>query len=232
MSLWKRMKRLFRANANAAFQSMENPDQEMALVEQELKDQLKQSRLRMVEALAEQKTLEQEDARMQEELDRWEERAKQAVRSGNDNLARDALAEKAKCERAWSDHREEVQRQRRAVEELRKAEEVLGEQIASTLKRGQGLQHRMRQAEAKRMIGDAMSERDPLSPFGKMEQIERDVSALEERVVLQQETQGPVADFATAQQLRTAQYAHHHKQELQDDLVALKEKMKGKDSNE
>lgn len=232
MSLWKRMKRLFRANANAALQTLENPDKEMSLVEQELKDQLKQSRLRMVEALAEQKALEQEDARMQEELDRWEERAKQAVRSGNDDLARDALAEKAKCERAWAEHREEVQRQRRAVEELRKAEEVLGEQIASALKRGQGLQHRMRHAEAKRIIGDAMSERDPLSPFGKMEQIERDVSALEERVVLQQETQGAVADFATEQQLCTAQNAHHRKQELQDDLAALKEKMKGKGSSE
>lgn len=226
MSLWKRVKRLFRANANAALQSLENPDKEMALVEDELKAQLKQSRLRMVEALAEQKALENQEAQIQSELDRWEERAKQAVRSGNDELAKEALAEKAKCERAWSEHRDEVQRQRQAIEEMRAAEEMLGQQIASALKRGQGLTHRMRQAEAKRAIGDAMSTRNPDSPFGKVEQIERDVAALEERVVLQQDTQSRVADVVVEQQLLTAQKAHHREQELQDDLAALKRKMK------
>lgn len=224
MSMWQRIKRLFRAQANATLQQLENPEQELALLTTELRQQHHQARLRLVEALAEQKKLEQEEARIQADIDRWEHRAIQAVESGNDELAKQALREKLRVEKTWASHREQLRTQQDSILALQQTEKNLVTEMAAAEKRRQELEHRLHQAQSLLLVGKALS-KQPTAPLGTFAEIEQNVAALEEQVALQQDTDRKVAGVVIEQHLRTRQEQQEKQARLQEELAALKKKI-------
>lgn len=228
MSLWQRMKRVFRANANAALNKLENPEHELALLETELRQQHQQARIRLVEALAEQKKLEQEEARIQEDIDRWERRAIQAVESGNDDLARQVLQEKFRTEQTWAYHREQVRHQQEAIEILKDTEKTLVAEMSAAEKRRQQITHRLHHAQALGQMGQFYTAQ-PHTPAGTFAEIEKSVAALEEQVALQQDVDERVTAVVIEQHLLARQKEQEKQAALQQELTALKQKIKSSD---
>ncbi len=225
MSFLKRIKRLFQAEANAKLNLLEDPEREFALILEELNIQRQRCRQRLVDVMAEQKKLELEEAEIRGAIDDWEARARKAVEWGDDALAKEALGEKINRERVWSTHLEALQTFREEVEQIKDSEVSLDRQIQAAIRRRDALVSRLHQAQAKSHMGESYSGADANSPLATFTQIDRDIDALEESVVLQQGADTRVTDVVVEQQLLEAQRFREKEQAWQHDLALLKQRL-------
>lgn len=97
MTLWDRLSRLVRANLNDLLRRAEDPEKiiEQALLD--MKQALREAREQVAEALAEQKRLEREVESHEREAALWEEKAREALKAGREDLAREALRRKKRA---------------------------------------------------------------------------------------------------------------------------------------
>jgi phage shock protein A len=231
MGIWQRIKRIFKSQANAALDKLENPEQDLALVTDELHTQQKQSRLRLLDALAQQKQLEHAEAELQEQIQRWEQKAMQAINAGHDDLAREALVKKAEKEFELAQQSQELKTQKNMIEALKRDEQELEQALTAALQRRDDLVARYRRAKAKNTIGDAISGNKANSPMAEWHKINRDIEVLEEQVVLAQEVDPKLSDVVLEQQIRALRSETSEQQDTQRDLEALKARMQKNKNN-
>ena len=98
MGLFSRMKKGIKAKANAAVDKMIDPERELEMAILELEEQRKKALQELLSYKATAKQMEQEMARATDQAAAWEKRAVEAVKAGDDDLARKALAEKKRCQ--------------------------------------------------------------------------------------------------------------------------------------
>jgi phage shock protein A len=94
MGIFERMSRVVSANFNALLDGADSPEKSLELTLREMREQLRAARREVVRSLAAEKQLRNKGAELDGELARWASRAELAVRRGNDELAREALAQK------------------------------------------------------------------------------------------------------------------------------------------
>ena len=98
MGLFSRMKKGVKAKANAVVDKMIDPERELEMAILELEEQRKKALEELLSYKATAKQMEQEMARATDQAAAWEKRAVEAVKAGDDDLARKALAEKKRCQ--------------------------------------------------------------------------------------------------------------------------------------
>ena len=119
MSIFERAKNALRSNLSALTTQGEDP---AALIESTLREMqgaLSQGQKELVTTLGTAKRLEGEAEAQLLEVTRWEERATLAVRKGDDELARDALKQKARVSREHTRLLEQAQTARVSADALR-----------------------------------------------------------------------------------------------------------------
>ena len=97
MGVFTRFKDIVGANINALLDKAEDPEKMIRLMMQEMEDTMVDLKSSCAEKIASLNALERERENVKELLIRWEGRAKLAVESGRDDLAREALMEKKSC---------------------------------------------------------------------------------------------------------------------------------------
>jgi phage shock protein A len=95
MGVLSRLNTLIKSNLNAAVDKMSNPAREIDILVAEMEDALKAARLEVQQNLAGEKLAIKKRDHLIAEARQWEDRAAQAVRAGKDDLAREALMQKA-----------------------------------------------------------------------------------------------------------------------------------------
>ncbi|WP_428264886.1 PspA/IM30 family protein [Haliangium sp.] len=98
MGIFSRMKNGVRAKANSAIDNARDPAKELNLAIQELEDIRKKALQELVSYKATAKQMDQDIERHQNRMAEWEKRAMAAVRSGEDDLAKQALREQKQCQ--------------------------------------------------------------------------------------------------------------------------------------
>jgi phage shock protein A len=106
----------------------EDPEKIIRLVIQEMEDTMVEVRTNAARTIADQKTLRRQLDRLEGESIQWEQKAELAINKGRDDLARAALAEKARIQTA--------------IEQLEKESAIVAEQL-------EGLNHDIGQLQAK-----------------------------------------------------------------------------------
>src|SRR6202021_2101244 len=163
------------------------------------------------------KQAEQEAANAAE----WERRAMMAVRAGNEELAKEALARKREHDELASTFKEQWTKKKTAVDQLKKALRMLNDKIEEAKRKKNVLIARKKRAEAQKAIQETMSGLRDQSAFetfggmrGKINQMEAEAEAAGE---IQEEYSGDVlaSRFQTLEKTAGAE----------EDLVALKRKM-------
>lgn len=96
MGIFERMSRVASANFNALLDRADSPEKSLDLTLREMRDQLRAARREVVRSVAAEKQLASKVEELGGEVKKWEGRAELAVRHGNDELARAALAQKRK----------------------------------------------------------------------------------------------------------------------------------------
>jgi phage shock protein A len=93
MSVFRRFSNIFQQKSNAALDRLEDPSQAIDLSYQQLLEQQQKLRTALVEATTGQKRLENQAAEMDKRITQLNGAAKQAMQSGNEDLATQALTQ-------------------------------------------------------------------------------------------------------------------------------------------
>ena len=94
MGILGRMNTVVRSNINELLDKMSDPGKEIDMLVLEMEEAEVQAREELVSALAQVKLTQKRVGGLEGELERWQGRAEQAVRHGEDELAREALKER------------------------------------------------------------------------------------------------------------------------------------------
>ncbi len=103
VGVFERLRNLLRMNLNAAMEKAEDPVKALGLIVEDMRKEIGAARKRVADSITHEKLVKRQFEDAEQEAIQWAERAETAVRSDRDDLAREALAKKAKAaERAAS----------------------------------------------------------------------------------------------------------------------------------
>ena len=221
MGIFARIARLLKSNINDAISGAEDPEKMLNQIVIDMAQQLLEAKKQVAVAIADEKKLAkqvEQEAKMGQE---WERRAMLAVRSGDDNLAKEALARKKEHDTTTAQYREQWQKQKAAVDNLKLGLRALNNKIEEAKRKKALLVARKKRAEAQKAIHETMSGLKNASAFeafdqmaSKIDQIEAEAEAGAE---LAEEYSGDVLAHKFGQLEVTAG--------AEEDLTELKRKM-------
>jgi len=221
MGMFKRLADLIKSNLNDLISRSEDPEKMLNQIVLDMSNQLLEAKRQVAQSIADEKRLakqvEQESANAAE----WERRAMLAVRSGDDALAKEALARKKEHQTLAEQFQDQWQKQKNAVEQLKLALRALNNKIEEAKRKKNLLIARKKRAEAQKAIQETMTGLKNASAFetfdrmaGRIEQMEAEAEAHAE---LNEEASGDTL----AHKFRELEVTKG----ADEDLTALKRKM-------
>jgi phage shock protein A len=119
MGILSRMSRIVKSNLNDILDRAENPEKMLTQCIADMEDSLREAKEGIARSMADEKKLQKQlsEARTMEQ--RWHEKAEDAVASGQDNLAREALKKRQLYARLVQDYERELEEQRSTVTSLK-----------------------------------------------------------------------------------------------------------------
>ncbi len=136
MSIFSRFNDIIHSNINAMLEHAEDPEKIIRLVIQEMEDTMVEVRTNAAKTIAEQKTLRRQLDRLQNESLQWGQKAELAIKKDREDLARAALAEKARIQVA--------------IEQLEKESAVIEDQLEGLNSDISQLQTKLTEAKARK----------------------------------------------------------------------------------
>jgi phage shock protein A len=187
MGIFARLATLIKSNLNDLISRSEDPEKMLNQVVIDMQQQLIEAKKQVAVSIADEKKLaklaEQEAANAAE----WERRAMLAIKAGDDALAKEALARKKEHDGLAATYKEQWQKQKQAVEQLKSALRMLNNKIDEAKRKKNLLIARKQRAEAQRAIQETMSGMNNVSAFetfdrmaAKIDQIEAEAEASSE----------------------------------------------------
>jgi phage shock protein A len=221
MGIFARLATLIKSNLNDLISRSEDPEKMLNQVVIDMANQLIEAKKQVAVSIADEKRLAKQAEQEAANAAEWERRAMLAIKAGDDALAKEALNRKKEHDTLAGTLKDQWQKQKQAVEQLKTALRLLNNKIEEAKRKKNVLIARKKRAEAQKAIQETMSGLNNASAFEtfdrmsqKIDQIEAEAEASTE--IAEQYTGDTLADkFGKLEQTAGAE----------DDLVALKRKM-------
>ena len=216
--LFSRMRRAISSTFEEAVDSMSDPGQELALMLDDLGAEIKQAEIDHKQAVVERKVMERRIAEVHKKADGWQGRAEQAMKLGDETLARAALQRKVEISQEATDFETALVEQSALVESM-------GKHIATSKKKLKSLNLRrgtlMAQARASK-DGQSSAAAVGMAQTSRIDDIEDKIASLEAFNEVHAETASAEIEEARIDaELRKLEGTN----ELDDELAALKAKL-------
>jgi len=182
MGIFTRFSDIVNSNINAILDKAEDPEKIVRLMIQEMEDTLVEVRSAAARAIADRKQLDRRLADARRDTADWERKAELAVRKGRDDLARAALAEKARGEQRVEGLKEQQAQVEEALARLNDDIAKLQEKLADAKARQKTLLMRHRTAGHRLEIRRQIHENKIDDALVRFEHFERKMEDLEGRV--------------------------------------------------
>jgi phage shock protein A len=187
MGIFSRLAELIKSNLNDLISSAEDPEKMLNQVVVEMTEQLANAKKQVAVSIADSHRLgKQYDAEAAQAAE-WERKAMMAVRAGNDELAKEALSRKKEHETLANTYKEQFDKQKKAVDQLKSALRMLSDKIEEAKRKKNVLIARKKRAEAQKSIHETMSGLNNVSAFetfdrmaSKIDQMEAEADAAAE----------------------------------------------------
>src|ERR1022692_127094 len=221
MGIFIRLAQLIRSNLNDLISKSEDPEKMLNQVVLDMGNQLTEAKKQVAASIADEKRLakqfEQETANAAE----WERSAMMALRAGNEELAKEALARKKEHDTLAITFKDQWAKQKAAVDQLKRALRMLNDKIEEAKRKKNVLVARKKRAEAQRAIQETMSGLRDQSAFETFERMAGKIDQMEAEA----EAEGEIQEEYTGDSL-ASQFSKLEKTAgAGEDLVALKRKM-------
>jgi phage shock protein A len=227
MGIFDRLTTLLRSNINDLISSAEHPEKMLNQIIVDMRSQLVKAKQQVAAAIADEKRLrDQADTELRQAQD-WENRAVLAVRSGQDDLAKQALmrqnehvAHGQQLETTWQSHRDETEKLKNALRDL-------NDKIEEAKRKKNLLIARQRRAQAQKRISETMSslsEKSAFEAFARMEErIDQSERQLKAHAEIDEEFTGDRLgkDFKALEQAAGAQDADYRLLQLKQQMGML-----------
>lgn len=216
MGILGRINRVIRSNVNELVDRMSDPAKEIDLLIVEMEEGLKKAREEVVSTTAMAKRTELECKRLEEEVERWQRRAEQAVRAGDDQLAREALGQKMTVDQELGAAGRAHQEQLAHIAELKGSLKALEIKLKDVKLRKESLKQRARAAkEGKKGLAGGKA-------FEEFDRLESRIEAMEE--IGEIDASMEAREAATAAKFARLEREAGHP-EMEDELAELKRRM-------
>ena len=219
MGFFDRLSRLVRANANAAVSSMEDPSKILDQSVADMQADLVKLRQAVALAIASQKRLTNQADQASAQAKTWYERAELALKKGEEDLAREALARRKTFQETATTLSAQVKSQVGQVELLKKNLVALEGKIAEAKTKKDMLKARAQAAKAQQQLQSAVGNIGTDSAMAAFERMEEKVEALE--------ATGQAAAELAGSDLESQFAALESGGGVEDDLEALRAQLKG-----
>ena len=174
MGIFSRLKTLVSSNVNDLISKAEKPEKMLNQLITDMQEQLLESKRAVAMAIADEKKLERELLNQEAQAQEWEKKAMLAVKSGKDDLAREALLRKQEYDNAAAEYRKQWETQKASVEKLKESLRELQNKIEEAQRKKNLLIARAKRAEAQQKIQNTISSisgnRSAFDAFDRMSQ--------------------------------------------------------------
>jgi len=220
MGLFSRLGTLIRSNINELINKAEDPEKMLNQVLVDMKSQLVEAKKQVAVAIADEKRLKKQYQTEAEKAAEWERKAMLAVKAGDDNLAKAALARKTEHDEVAETLRQQWEAQKQSVEQLKLALRGLDAKIEEAKRKRNILVSRQKRAEAQRTINETLSNINSTSAFDTFERMSDRVTQIEAEAEATAEL-GALPEASLDMQFKALEASTG----VDDQLAALKSKM-------
>jgi phage shock protein A len=221
MGIFARLAALIKSNLNDLISKAEDPEKMLNQVTIDMEQQLVEAKKQVAVSIADEKRLAKQAEQELANAAEWERRAMLAVKAGDDALAKEALTRKKEHEGLAATYKDQWQKQKTAVDQLKTALRVLNSKIEEAKRKKNVLIARKKRAEAQKAIQETMAGLNNVSAFETFDrmanQIDKMESEAEAAAELHEQYSGDTLAHKFSQLEATAG--------ADDDLLALKRKM-------
>lgn len=230
MGIFKRISDIISANFNDLVEEYEDPEQMLRQAVREMEEAIARARPDVARAMANEKTISKELASNKAQCQSWDGRARSAVESGDDALARKALERKKEYEKIVAALQDQQIAAQEASQMLRRQLEAMEAKLNDAQRRLSTLVARNRAANirSKMATADVAVRLDDDDAFSKFDRLSRKVEMAEAEAEAMAEL---ARGSKQAREPEPSQVeAPSSDQDIDAELAALKKGMKSKDS--
>lgn len=179
MGFLSRLAQLIKSNINDLINKSEDPEKMLNQVIIDMNQQLIEAKKQVAVAIADEKRLYKQFGKEAEKSQDWESKAMMAVRSGDDELAKEALLRRKEHDAIAAQYREQWERQKALTDQLKTALKALNAKIGEAQRKKNVLIARKRRAEAMRSIQETMSGLSDASAFETFDRMAEQIDKME-----------------------------------------------------
>ena len=221
MGIFARLATLIKSNLNDLISRSEDPEKMLNQVVIDMANQLIEAKKQVAVSIADEKRLAKQAEQEAANAAEWERRAMLAIKAGDDGLAKEALARKKEHETLANTLKDQWQKQKNAVEQLKTALRMLNNKIEEAKRKKNVLIARKKRAEAQRAIQETMSGMNSVSAFETFDRMSQKIDEIEAEA----EASSEIAEQYSGDTLAEKFGKLEQTSGADDDLVALKRKM-------
>jgi phage shock protein A len=179
MGFLSRLAQLIKSNLNDLINKSEDPEKMLNQVIIDMNQQLIEAKKQVAVAIADEKRLHKQFSNEAKKSRDWENKAMLAVRSGDDELAKEALLRKKEHDAIAAQYQEQWARQKAFTDQLKSALKALNAKIGEAQRKKNVLIARKRRAEAMKSIQDTMSGLSDASAFETFDRMAEQIDQME-----------------------------------------------------
>jgi phage shock protein A len=221
MGIFARLATLIKSNLNDLISKSEDPEKMLNQVVIDMANQLIEAKKQVAVAIADEKRLAKQAEQEAANAAEWERRAMLAIKAGDDNLAKEALSRKKEHDQLATTLKDQWQKQKQAVDQLKTALRMLNNKIEEAKRKKNVLIARKKRAEAQKAIQETMSGLQNASAFETFERMSTKIDQIEAEA----EATSELAEQYSGDTLQHKFQQMEVNQGAEDDLAALKRKM-------
>lgn len=189
MGMLDRVSNILRANINDLLDRAEDPEIMLNQIIRDMEDALRQGRAQVAEQIAQEKLIQADLARAQENSAAWNKKAELAVAKNADDLAREALRRVNDYQAQIAIYQKQYDAQQHAVAELKAKLAQLESKYDSAVRNKEMLIARAKRAQAQQVVAKTVVQLSQVDYASDLTRMERRIQEQEARAAAEEEIQ-------------------------------------------